>query len=154
MKSRTSSRKFQGDTSRVPGGFVALPWAVIDSPNFRKLSYPARTLLIDIARQHGGDNNGQLLASFAYLRKRGWKSSDTIHRAKQELIAGGFIFETVKGHRPNKASWYALTHYALSRNPKFDYGAYENFERGAYRKNEPLIPTNAQSKQPQDRHSV
>ena len=133
-------KRSKGDSSRDAGGFVAMPWTVLDSPAYARLSHPARSLLMEIARQYVRDNNGRLLASEAYLAKRGWKSNDTITRAKRELIEAGFIHETVKGHRPNKASWYAITWYTLDRLPGYDHGAAESFERGAYRKNAPLTP--------------
>lgn len=122
------------DSGRDPGGFAALPWIVIDSPAYARLSHPARCLLIELARQFSGHNNGRLLVSAAYLKKRGWNSSDVITRAKRELLAAGFIHETVKGHRPNRASWYALTWQTLDLLPGYDHGAVESFERGAYRK--------------------
>lgn len=128
----------KGDSGRDGGGFVALPWSVLDCPAYSTLSHPARALLLEIARQWVRDNNGQLLASRAYLAKRGWKSADVIQRAKDELLAAGFIHQTVQGHRPNKASWYALTWYVLDRHPGYDHGAAETFERGAYRKGSPL----------------
>lgn len=127
---RNSGRK--GDTGRDSGGFVALPWSVLDCPAYAGLSHPARSLLFELARQFVRDNNGRLLASAAYLSKRGWKSADVITRAKRELIAAGFIHETVMGHRPNKASWYALTWRALDKLPGYDSGAVETFRRGAY----------------------
>lgn len=122
----------RGDTGRDSGGFVALPWSVLDCPAYAALSHPARALLLEIARQFVRDNNGRLLASRAYLGKRGWNSPDVISRAKNDLIAAGFIHETVKGHRPNKASWYAVTWRALDRLPGYDAGAAETFVRGAY----------------------
>lgn len=131
----------RGDTGRDSGPFVALPWSVLDCPAYARLSHPARALLIEFARQWVRDNNGRLLASAAYLSKRGWKSADVIGRAKRELLASGFIFETVKGHRPNKASWYAVTWRMLDRLPGYDIGADLCFERGAYRNTEP--PKNA-----------
>ena len=129
------------DGSRDAGGFVALPWAVLDSAAYQGLSHPARSLLMELARQYVRDNNGRLLASEAYLSKRGWKSNDTITRAKRELIEAGFVHETVKGHRPNKASWYAVTWYSIDRLQGYDHGALESFERGAYRKNAGLTPS-------------
>ena len=136
----------KGDTGRDAGGFVALPWAVLDSAAYARLSHPARGLLLEFARQYVRDNNGRLLASGAYLAGRGWKSADVITRAKRELLEAGFIFETVKGHRPNRASWYAITWQALDRLPGYDPGATESFQRGAYRqghaiKNAPLTPS-------------
>lgn len=122
------------DTSRDPGGFIALPWSVLDCPAYARLSHPARSLLIEFARQIGTANNGRLLASAAYLAKRGWGSADVIARAKRQLLDAEFIFETVKGCRPNKASWYAVTWRTLDRMPGHDLGVDRAFERGAYRK--------------------
>ena len=114
--------------------FLALPDCVLDSPAWLALSHPARSLLIDVARQIVGDNNGQLLASMAHLAKRGWTSADTVTRAKKELLAAGFLFETVKGQRPNKASWFAVTWRRLDRHHGYDAGAPESFVRSAYLK--------------------
>lgn len=120
------------DTGRDSGGFIALPWSVVDCLAYAKLSHPARSLLMEIARQFVRDNNGRLLASATYLRKRGWNSSDVISRAKRELINAGFIYETVKGHRPNKASWYAVTWHILDKLAGYDAGAMQGFQRSAY----------------------
>jgi hypothetical protein len=134
---RNKSRK--GDSGRDPGSFVALPWSVLDCPAYARLSHPAKALLLEVARQFVRDNNGRMLLSRAYLATRGWKSADTITNAKRELLAGGFIFQTVMGHRPNKASWYAVTWRALDKMPGYDEGAAQLFERGVYQKSTPLI---------------
>ena len=135
------NRGHKGDSGRDAGGFIALPWSVLDCPAYASLSHPARALLFELARQFVRDNNGRLLASAAYLAKRGWKSADVITRAKRDLIEAGFIHETVKGHRPNKASWYAVTWRALDKITGFDLGATETFVRGAYQKNATLRPS-------------
>ena len=142
-KGSKTSRK--GDSGRDEGGFVALPWSVLDCPAYAALSHPARSLMWEFARQFVRDNNGRLLASRAYLAKRGWKSADTLTNAKRELLASGFIHETVAGQRPNRASWYAITWQTLDRLTGYDVGAVETFQRGAYRqmatrKNATLIP--------------
>jgi hypothetical protein len=136
-KSRRGSKKGSG---RDGGGFVALPWTVLDCPAYSLLSHPAKSLLMEFARQFVRDNNGRLLASGKYLSKRGWKSADVIQRAKRELIEAGFIYETVKGHRPNKASWYAITWQDLDRHPNYDAGAFEGWRdsRSGYEKSKPL----------------
>ena len=118
---------------RDKGNFVALPWSVLDSAAFAGLSRPARALLLEFARQFMGDNTGRLLATLALLSPRGWRSEDVIHRAKQELLSAGFIYETVKGGRPNRASWYAMTWYSLDPLPGYDEGAAAAYVRGAYR---------------------
>ncbi len=123
----------KGDAGRDAGGFIALPWSVVDSPAYQALSMHARCLLIEVSRQFVKDNNGRLLMSRAYMGTRGWKSSDMLTKAKGELLAAGFIYETVKGQRPNKASWYAVTWRILDQHPGYDAGAAEGFVRGAYR---------------------
>ena len=122
------------DASRDSGPFVALPWQVLDCPGYLGLSHPAKALLMDIARQYVRDNNGRLLASRAHMSKRGWTSSDTVNRALKELMAAKLIHQTVMGHRPNKASWYAVTWRTLDKLQGYDAGAAESFERGAYAK--------------------
>lgn len=130
----------KGGSGRDAGGFVALPWAVLDSAAYQALSHPAKALLMEIARQYVRDNNGKLLCSLAYLSKRGWKSRDVLTRAKRELLAAGLIFETCKGARPNKASWYAVTWQTLDRHPGYDPEA-ANFRRSAYMEKQILRPS-------------
>lgn len=121
------------DTSRMSGGFIALPWQVVDSHAYMNLSFAAKALLIEIDRQYVRDNNGRLLATRAYLKKRGWKSQDVITRALRDLMAAKLIHQTVKGHRPNRASWYAVTWRNLDRMPGYDEGAAATFERGGFK---------------------
>lgn len=118
---------------RDPGGFVAIPCSVLESHSYLGLSMHARALLLEMALQFKGHNNGALLCSRAHMGKRGWNSADMLTKAKRELLAAGFLHETVIGQRPNKASWYALTWLALDRLNGFDAGAAETFNRGAYK---------------------
>ena len=127
------------DTGRDQGGFIALPWSVLDCPAYARLSMHARGLLLEVARQFHRDDNGRMLLSRAYMEVRGWKSVDMLTKAKRELLDGGFIFQTVMGHRPNKASWYAVTWRALDKLPGYDEGMAQLFERGAYQKAAPHI---------------
>lgn len=129
-----SRRKRYSTSVRDSGGFAAIPWAVLDSPAYQSLSHPARSLLMEVARQFHGDDNGRMLLSRHYLAKRGWKSNDTIQRAKEELIEAGFIYQTVMGMKPWKASWYAVTWLSMDRLDGFDPGASAGFERSAYLK--------------------
>ena len=80
------NRGQKGDSGRDAGGFVALPWSVLDCPAYAALSHPARALLFELARQFVRDNNGRLLCSMTYLGPRGWKSNDVITRAVRELV--------------------------------------------------------------------
>lgn len=145
MANGRGHKKAKAASGRDSGGFIALPWSVVDSPAYAALSHPARSLLIEVARQFVRDNNGRLLTSRAHLIKRGWKSASVLQRAKAELIENEFIFETVKGHRPNKASWYAITWQILDRLSGFDWGVERAFRRGAYKE---VVPAPKRSLRP------
>ena len=136
------NRGQKGDAGRDSGGFIALPWSVLDCPAYARLSMHARALLLEVARQFVRDNNGRMLLSRAYMETRGWKSVDMLTKVKRELLEAGFIFQTVMGHRPNKASWFAVTWRALDKLPGYDAGAEKCFERGAYQKSQPVNGAN------------
>lgn len=139
-RSATDRTKRKG-SNRDGDRFVALPHAVIQSSAYRRLSVYARALLIDIAMQFSRDDNGRLLCSTTFMKPLGWTSQGTLQKAKTELLAGGFIYETVKGQRPHKASWYAVTWLPLDRLPGYDEGALEGFVRSAYAASGPVIDT-------------
>lgn len=136
---RNANRRKGNAAHRDAGGFIALPWAVIDSPAFAALSMHARALLLEVARQYVRDNNGRLLLTRERMAARGWKSNDMLTKARRELEAAGFLYQTVQGHRPNRASWFAVTWAPLDVHPGFDPEALANFTRSAY-KNASLRP--------------
>ncbi len=120
------------------GAFLRLPLSVLQSKAYLSASPHARMLLIDLAMQYRGDNNGDLCAAWKFMQPRGWRSEQTLHKAKQELIELGLVVETRKGARPNKASLYAVTWCALDAcGGKLDITP-QAFPRGAYRLNDPL----------------
>lgn len=88
--------------------FLSLPQPVYNSPNFIMLSPSALKLLIDIGIQYNGANNGDLQASLNPMRSRGWVSSSTLNRARQELLHYGFIELTRQGGL-GCCSLYAIT---------------------------------------------
>ena len=110
-------------------GFRGHSWTVLDSLAFRTLSHPAKALLLELARQCHGDDNGRMLLSRVYLAARGWKSADVIQRAKTELVDAESIFQTVQGRRPNKASWYAVTWHKLGKLKGLDPGIERAFRQ-------------------------
>jgi hypothetical protein len=136
--------------NRIGEAFVALPYSVLNSSLFIALSPHAVKLLIDVAAQYRGDNNGDLSLAWKLLKPRGWRSEATLHKAKRELMDAGFLYETRKGHRPNVCSLFALTWHLLDVSAKFDPDAKTNFTRGAYRFRAPLtvIPTATKSAVP------
>jgi predicted DNA-binding transcriptional regulator AlpA len=124
--------KRKGEHKPIGESFVALPHSVVRCSGYIALTSHAKVLLVDMANMYNGKNNGDLSAAWRLMKPRGWKSQDTLNAAKQELLAAGFLFETRKGGRPNRASLYALTWRSLNDSPKFDSGATNVFKQGAY----------------------
>ncbi|MGH8041286.1 MAG: hypothetical protein ACREPN_04490 [Rudaea sp.] len=93
---------------RDTGWFFRLPVAVLDSPAYCGLSFKSRALLNDLGAQFRGNNNGDLAAPWSWMKRRGWKSKDTLRRALLELLAVGLIEQTRQGglHCP---TLYAFT---------------------------------------------
>jgi hypothetical protein len=127
-----------GQEKRIGGGYVAFPFAVLNSVAFIGLSSHARMLLLDIAAQYRGNNNGDLCAAWKLMRPRGWKSEETLNNAKRQLLARGLIAETRKGARPNKAGLYGLTWFDMDDcKGKLDMSP-ALFPLGAYRLLDPV----------------
>ena len=135
--------KFKHNGDKCDGKtFVRLPTVVLESSGYRLLSHPARSLLIDIAMQYSGHNNGKLTACAKYLKPKGWRSNDTIVRARRELIDCGLLIETRKGARPNKAAWFALSWLDLDQGQGLDIDP-KLYRRGSYMRPEKSVPKNA-----------
>lgn len=109
---RQSKRRQRLTGRREAGRFVALPHAVLESDAYRGLSAYARALLVDLALQFSGSNNGDLCATFSLMRQRGWTSAGTVHRALVELCDAGLLFQTRQGGR-HWPSLYAVTWLAI-----------------------------------------
>ena len=99
---------------RVSGSFLALPHRMLNSPEYCALSRNARALLVDIAAQYKGLNNGDLSAEWSSMRRRGWPSKTTLHKARKELVETGFIVVTRRHGRLTKLpTCYAITWQAI-----------------------------------------
>jgi hypothetical protein len=95
--------------SQDSGRFIAIPVSVLDSATYQSLGYSSRALLIDIASQFKGENNGLLVACDKFLKPRGWNSKATISKALKELRESGLLIMTRQGMRPNKASYFGIS---------------------------------------------
>ena len=111
MTSRNERRRLVKGR-QTTNSFLGLPHHVLDHDNFRTLSPKATKLLIDIAAQYRGSNNGDLCAPMSLMKKRGWNSCDQLAKAKKELIKQDVIHLTRQGGR-NKCSLYALTWFPI-----------------------------------------
>ena len=118
--------------------FVGIVRSVFESPAFVGLSPHACKLLLELAGQYRGNNNGNLTVAWSVVSKRGWRSKTTLWRCKAELIKAGFVYVTRKGHMPSTCELLALTWFPLDVSPKFDPEAVHCFEAKAYRGHSPL----------------
>jgi hypothetical protein len=126
-----SRAKFKN--SKITEQFCAIVRSVFESTAFTALSPYACKLLLELAGQYRGDNNGDLTAAWSVLSKRGWKSRTTLWRVKSELIEAGFVYVTRKGRMPSTCELLALTWFPLDVSNKFDYGALTGFKSKAYK---------------------
>ena len=111
-------RRIKGRQTTSP--FVMFPYHVLDHAVFKTLSTRATKLVMDLAAQYRGHNNGDLCAPLSLMRERGWNSSDQLHKAKKELIEKDVIWVTRQGGL-NKANLYALTWFPIDEcNGKLD----------------------------------
>lgn len=92
------------------GRWVRVPRCVVESLEYRALSYSARSLLFDIAVQTNGKNNGKLVACDSYLKPLGWTSNGTISKGLKELLASRILIQTRQGMKPpySQAAWFAI----------------------------------------------
>lgn len=81
------------NTDSQPGRYVRIPHDLLASAIYRGLSFSAKALLIDIAEQFDGTNSRALICTWTHMKKRGWASQVTVHKAKAELIAAGILVE-------------------------------------------------------------
>jgi hypothetical protein len=95
-------------------GYLAMPWAVADSPAYQTLKPQSKALLFEVARQHDGWNNGHMQLTASWLAKRNWKSRRVIFKARDELIAHGLLVCTRVGGRNSGPSLYAVTWHVIS----------------------------------------
>lgn len=129
---------------RESGGFAALPHCLLESKVFIGLSQHAVKLLIDLLAQFKGFNNGDLCLSWSIMEKRGWKSRDTLNKARKELIDAELIIVSRYGDR-RRPHLYALTFFAIDEcGGKLDINTTQK-PLSLWRLHEPLPPLKIKS---------
>lgn len=83
---------------------------MLSSPQFAALDGNAVKLLLELARQFNGSNNGDLSIAWTLLKRSGWRSQATLHKAKDRLLEARFIVKTRQGMKlGHLCSLFALT---------------------------------------------
>ena len=92
--------------------FASIPRYVIDTPAFKSLRGNSVKLLVLLASQYKGKNNGDLIITHSKY-KSDFKSSQTMYAARDELEQKGFIATNAYGGMSyggcKQPSLYALT---------------------------------------------
>lgn len=106
----TRRRRQQG--RRTDHSYLGIPHYILHSPEFGALDPWALKLLIELAGNYKGKNNGNLSAAFSTLAKRGWNSPGTLSEAISRLLSKGWLVRTRQGGR-NRCALYAVTWWAI-----------------------------------------
>ena len=99
---------FRAKSRATTASFLMLDHRILAHPNFTRLTGNAVKLLIDIASQFRGGNNGSLAMTWCAMSARGWKCKRALELAKQELLYYGWLLQTRQGDR-RQCCLYAIT---------------------------------------------
>lgn len=102
------ARKSKGNSITYKG-FLHLPSVLLKHPDFISLRPNSLKLLVDIASQYNGRNNGDLCAAMSILRKRGWNSNAQLSKGMRELLEKNLICQTRQGGLNLGPNLYAIT---------------------------------------------
>lgn len=104
------SRSLYKSKGRADGQPVAvIPKSLLESDEYAGLTAFEAKLLLDMAAQFNGhSNNGDLQCTWSEMRKRGWRSQDTLWRAMTGLLDKGFLVRTRQGGK-HKCNLFAVT---------------------------------------------
>ena len=97
------------------GGFAGIPRVVLETEDFRGLSSSAKTVLLYLAYQYRGKNNGDLSAPHSRLKEWSIGSKTTLKKALDELQEARMIVLTRSPRFLNPGGRCAL--YALTWQP-------------------------------------
>lgn len=98
--------KFKGRKTEY--SWLALPHYMIESPEFSALPVSAAKLLVQVAADYRGENNGNLEIVWTKYAGRGWNSETTLTRAREELINEGWLVCTRHPYK-RRCALYAIT---------------------------------------------
>lgn len=100
--------------------FAGIPRAVMEHQDYKSLTGNEVKLLLELAYQYRGNNNGDLTTAYSVLKNRGWSSRQTIDRAKKKLLQLQLITQTREGRFLNpggRCALYALVWQPISECP-------------------------------------
>ena len=139
------SKKSKKRPEHIKGGYLAISWSVFDSEAFKGATAPARALLIALARQWNGFNNGHLQMTQQWMKEKGYTNLNQNMKARDECVERGLIVYTRRGGLNMGADNFALTWIDISNYKGLDITLKE-YDKGAYLRCE--LPPTQRRKQP------
>ncbi len=79
------------------GRFAGVPHSILLTDAYTKLSALSKALLLEIAAQYDGNNNGYLSLTRNDLKVRGFNSPSSNQKAIEALVESSFITKTIQG---------------------------------------------------------
>lgn len=125
--------------------FVRLPHPMIQSPAFYALSGAAMKMLLFLASQYNGRNNGDLSATKAMVKEAGVCTTSKLGELLTQLETAGFIVQTRHGNR-KLCNLYALTWYGIDSCAGKGLEILPGPPRNDWRKTHSVAPSGCQSK--------
>lgn len=106
----------------IRGPFIPLSRIFLRHNAIAHSSALASKLFLDLLAQYNGFNNGDLCCTWKVLKLRGWRSRDSLDKAREELLEKKIIMKTRQGGR-NKCCLFAITLFWIDDcNGKMDSG--------------------------------
>jgi hypothetical protein len=96
--------------------FARIPLSVLQAEAVKTLNHAAFKVLVILASQWRGGNNGTLALTERYAREYGLSGRDTLYRSLKELESRGLIVRTRQGMKSKKhfslwaLGWESITH--------------------------------------------
>lgn len=87
----------------MPKRNIKVPVSVMNGTPYKAASAYAKNMLLELAAQLHFRPNGELIATWSFLRETGrWKSPVTAFKARKELVGLGLVNESNRGgsHHP------------------------------------------------------
>lgn len=100
------------------GRFAGIPTSVMGTQQYVELRSSEKALLLELAFQYCGYNNGNLTACYSVMKKRGWASA-SLWRAYSGLVHAGFVVVTRQGIKQRGCpTLLALTYQPIDKPPE------------------------------------
>lgn len=117
--------------------FAGIPRHIIEHKSYKSIGYSARDLLILLAYQYKGKNNGNLVITWSLLKDY-FGSNTTMYKARNSLYKAGFIVINAYGGKSGNGTklphlyaltwapinelkgennWMRYTHYEIDKTP-------------------------------------